>query len=237
MDKSEGRKPGRPPWTEEQRQAYNDTISKRREERKAKKEAELANPKPVSMRGKKGVGKGNPYANKNTVWSRYKEFKENPENHEIICRLMTETLHSYTKPRVTSDEEMAERFAEFYHECAETGKIPTLEELYICTGYAFSTVDEFLTGRRKGFSPETKNVIRRARDFMKTFDAKLVVSGEVNPVVYFFRAKNYYNMKDQQDVVVQAGTDRLSEMSDAEIEKWYLEDGNGVDTKFVEDEE
>ena len=39
-------------------------------------------------------------------------------------------------------------------------------------------------------------------------DAELAQEGKIQPVVYMFRAKNYYGMKDQQDVVVtpnQAG--------------------------------
>jgi hypothetical protein len=33
-------------------------------------------------------------------------------------------------------------------------------------------------------------------------DAELAQEGKIQPVVYMFRAKNYYGMKDQQDVVV-----------------------------------
>lgn len=31
----------------------------------------------------------------------------------------------------------------------------------------------------------------------------MVTEGKINPVVYIFRAKNYFGMKDQQDVVVR----------------------------------
>ena len=31
----------------------------------------------------------------------------------------------------------------------------------------------------------------------------MVTEGKINPVVYFFRAKNYFGMKDQQDVVIR----------------------------------
>ena len=34
-------------------------------------------------------------------------------------------------------------------------------------------------------------------EFIKSFDAKLVVAGKLNPVTYFFRAKNYYGMVDK----------------------------------------
>ena len=31
----------------------------------------------------------------------------------------------------------------------------------------------------------------------------MVTEGKINPVVYIFRAKNYFGMKDQQDVVIK----------------------------------
>ena len=30
----------------------------------------------------------------------------------------------------------------------------------------------------------------------------MVTEGKINPVVYIFRAKNYFGMKDQQDLVL-----------------------------------
>ena len=37
-------------------------------------------------------------------------------------------------------------------------------------------------------------------------DAELAQEGKIQPVVYMFRAKNYYGMKDQQDVVLTPNT-------------------------------
>jgi hypothetical protein len=45
-------------------------------------------------------------------------------------------------------------------------------------------------------------VVRRAKDFIAAYDARMVSDGKLNPVTYIFRAKNYYDMKDTQDVVV-----------------------------------
>lgn len=162
-------------------------------------------------------------------------FGESEQDKVLVRRLMGETLQSWRKTKVKSDEELAARFDEFFHECAEQGKIPTVEELEICTGYSHGGLSDIAIGKNPGFSPETKHIIKRAKEFLKTFDAKLVMTGEINPIVYFFRAKNYYGLKDQQEITVSANDNKVAEMSDDDIAKWYIEDGKKVETSFTDE--
>lgn len=242
MEGQDKRKRGRPPWTEEQRRAYNETIAKRREERaneaekrKAREEqqtnsSDIAPIEPAQKpRPKRGRG-----GTQNFPQSRG-GFGETEQDKVLIRRLMTETLHSWRLPKVKSDEELAHRLDEFFYQCAEQGKIPTVEEMEMCTGYSHGGLGDIESGRNPGFSPETKNILKRAREFLKTFDAKLVVTGELNPIVYFFRSKNYYGMVDKQEISVTGGENKVAEMSDDELAKWYLEDGNTIEQTFPED--
>jgi hypothetical protein len=162
-------------------------------------------------------------------------FGESDQDKTLIRRLMTETLESWRKQKVKSDEELAARLDEFFRECAEEGKIPTMEEMALVTGYASRSLYDIETGARKGFSPETKDIIKRAKEFLKTFDAKLVLTGQCNPIIYFFRAKNYYGMKDQTDHVIHANTQDEREVSAEDIAKRYLADPNTIEQTF-EDE-
>ncbi len=162
-------------------------------------------------------------------------FGESEQDKVLVRRLMGETLQSWRKTKVKSDEELVRRFDEFFHECAEQGKIPTVEELEMCTGYSHGGLGDIQSGKNPGFSPETKNILKRAREFIKTFDAKLVITGEINPVVYIFRAKNYYGLRDQQDITVSANENKVAEMSDEDIAKWYIEDGQTVETHFADE--
>lgn len=164
-----------------------------------------------------------------------KGFGESDDDKVLVRRLMGETLHSWRKPKVKSDEELISRFDDFFHECAENGKIPTVEELEMSTGYSHGGLMDIQSGRNPGFTPETKHILKRAREFIKTFDAKLVLTGEMNPIVYFFRAKNYYNMVDKQEITVSATDNRIAEMSDDDIAKWYIDDGKTVEQTFPED--
>ena len=69
------------------------------------------------------------------------------------------------------------------------------------TGYTIATVWDWEHGRNKA-QPETSEIIKKAKEFLRVFDAKLLLEGAVNPVAYIFRAKNYYGMKDQQEYVL-----------------------------------
>ena len=163
-------------------------------------------------------------------------FGEKEEDKVLVYRLMHETLESYRKPKVKSDEELAARLDEFFKECAEQAKIPVVEEMEMCTGYSHMGLNDIENGKNPGFSPETRHILKRAKEFLKTFDAKLVMTGEINPIVYFFRAKNYYGMKDQQEITVQGNDNRVQQMSDEDIKNWYLEDGKKVETEFADKE-
>ena len=124
------------------------------------------------------------------------------EKQQLISRLVTETIRTYQMPKVKDDEELAQRLADYFQHCATTGERPTVEQMCQCTGYTISTVYDWEVGRSKGFSSATSAIIKKAKEFLRVFDAKMVAEGALNPVVYIFRAKNYYGMKDQQDIVV-----------------------------------
>lgn len=76
------------------------------------------------------------------------------EDRALVSRLLTEALVEYRQPRVKSDEELTERINDYFARCAETGQTPTVEELYMTTGYSISTVKDWLSGRRKDLAPK-----------------------------------------------------------------------------------
>lgn len=124
---------------------------------------------------------------------------------------------------VQSDEEMKERLAWFFENCAETQQLPTVEKMCLALGIPRETVHEIIHGIRKGFSKETPDILKQAKNLIASLDAELAQEGKIQPVVYLFRAKNYYGMKDTQDVVLTPNN-RLSEYQDQKvIEAKYAE--------------
>lgn len=127
---------------------------------------------------------------------------ETPEKRAVVQQMMQEVLTEYKQPKVHSDEELAERFNDYFCRCAASGQIPTVEEMCMCTGYSYAYIWDIESKRSRGFSNSTSEIIKKAKDFLKTMDAKLVVNGEMNFLAYCFRAKNYYGMSDKQELVL-----------------------------------
>lgn len=47
----------------------------------------------------------------------------------------------------------------------------------------------------------------------------MVTEGKINPVVYIFRAKNYFGMKDQQDITITPQMPLGTDSDPAELQK------------------
>ena len=144
------------------------------------------------------------------------------EDRMLVSQLLTEVLREYKQPKVQNDDELQQRLDDYFQRCAMTGQVPTVEEMVMSTGYAYATVYDWETGRRHGFSDRTAEIIKKAKDFLKTFDAKLVVSGKLNFLAYCFRAKNYYGMSDKTEYIITPNTKPDSDYNAEEIAKRYV---------------
>lgn len=132
---------------------------------------------------------------------------------EDIKRILKDCLMFYDMPIVSSDEECRDRLAWFFDTCGETGQLPTVEKMIMALGAVKSTVWNWENGI--GCSSERMNLIKKAKEFIASFEAAMVTEGKINPVVYIFRAKNYFGMKDQQDINVRP-VNPLGEYQDPE---------------------
>lgn len=124
------------------------------------------------------------------------------KNPDAVKKLLKEALAAYHMPKVQNDDELRQRISDYFAMCAESGQVPTLEELAMSTGYTTSGWYDIETGRSKGFSLDTSKIIKKAKGVMATFDAKMAVAGELNFLAYCFRSKNFYGMTDKQEVVL-----------------------------------
>ena len=148
------------------------------------------------------------------------------EDRELVARLLREALYEYKQTRVKDDEELQARLDDYFNRCARSGQIPTVEEMIMCTGYTYGYMWDIMTGRKRGFSEKTSEILKKAKDYLKLFDAKLVVSGKLNFLAYCFRAKNYYGMSDKTEYIITPNTGNDSDMNAEEIAKRYLIEGS-----------
>ena len=149
----------------------------------------------------KSTGRGGKY---NFPNAQLKKLEQDDDKREFIGKALhniLEVSRAFDAPP-KNDEELCERLNWFFHTCAETQQLATVEKMCLALSWSRQHVFELEAGNRPGFSPDTRDIIKKAKNLIASIDAELAQEGKIQPVVYMFRAKNYYGMKDQQDVVV-----------------------------------
>lgn len=117
-----------------------------------------------------------------------------------VKEMLTSVMRWYGKSIVKSDEECAERLNEFFSVLAETGELPSVEKMALALGTVRQTLWNWENG--VGCSAVRAAMIKRAKEILAAMDAELVSRNKIPQVTYIFRAKNFFGMKDQTDVVV-----------------------------------
>lgn len=124
--------------------------------------------------------------------------------------------------KAVTDEEIAERLDHYFSRCFATGEIPLVETMSLALGYARGTLWDWEVGG-VGSTPARRDLIKKAKELIASYDANMVSDGKLNPVTYIFRSKNYYGMKDQMDYIVSPG-DPLGSLTDPDDIKKRLEE-------------
>ena len=149
----------------------------------------------------KPTGRGGKY---NFPNARLKRIEQDDDKRAFIGKALhniLEVSRAFDAPP-KNDEELCERLDWFFQTCQETQQLPTVEKMCLALSMPRSTVFDWETGNTRGLGPYTSDIIKKAKNLIASMDAELAQEGKIQPVVYMFRAKNYYGMKDQQDVVV-----------------------------------
>ena len=152
----------------------------------------------------------NPNCANNLPTTALKRLEQDDSKREFIAKTLSNILavsKAFEAPP-KNDEELCDRLNWFFKTCAETQQLATVEKMCLALSMPRSTVFDMESGRTRGFGPATSDILKKAKNLIASMDAELAQEGKIQPVVYMFRAKNYYGMKDQQDVVVtpnQAG--------------------------------
>lgn len=166
---------------------------------------------PVKADNRPAFGKGGKY---NFPNARMALIEQDDEKRAFVAKAVVNNLAFFNKgvhEKVRSDEELCDRLNWFFSTCAETQQIPNVEKMANAIGYHRNTLNEWELGTKNGFSPATKEIISQAKQILASIDAELAQEGKTQPVIYMFRAKNFYGLKDQQDVVVTPNTGATSD--------------------------
>ena len=143
-----------------------------------------------------------------------------------ISRIINSSYRYFRREPPKSDEEIAERLDEYFRYCSENEELPLVENMALAVGVSRETLWKWETGG-EGSTPSRRNMMKRAKGILAAIDAHLVSEGKIPQITYIFRAKNFFGMKDQQDVVVTPNNP-LGDSADADgLKQKYLEDNYG----------
>lgn len=147
---------------------------------------------------------------------------EKPEAKHIVGVAVGAIRKTMFMTPVQSNAELCQRLDEYFT-MAEAREIPpTVEEMALYCGYSPQAMRNWRDKRTKGFVDTpisgltTAEISKRAFDMIHAVDAVLAESGKMTPVVYIFRAKNYFGMRDSQEIVVSTENDLLGEAKSPE---------------------
>lgn len=142
-------------------------------------------------------------------------------NREDIATVVGRNIRWYKQKMVKDDHELIQRLEIFFDYCAENGELPTFEKMCLALGAPPHVVKSW-----RVISATTqlrKDALAQAVALLASIDAELVVNGAMPPIPYIFRAKNYYELVDKQDISFVAA-DPLGDIQDKEeLHKKYIE--------------
>jgi hypothetical protein len=176
-------------------------------ESKAIQKAENSKPKP---RGRKGHF---PQSIDKTLTN---------TSNEDISRIIAESFQYFDRKPPKDNEELKERVNGYFYDCTSKGQLPTVEGLALACGVVRQTLFDW-ENQRRSVNPERADIIKRARQVLAEIDAKLASEGKIPQVVYIFRSKNFYGMRDQQEVVLTPNNPLGDEQNAEQLKQKYID--------------
>ena len=99
-----------------------------------------------------------------------------------------------------TNPEIEKRVDDYFDECIATQTRPTVECLALAIGVSRISLWNWKNGIK--CDGERCRIIQSAYDAIATFDADMAINNQMNPVMYIYRSKNFYDMHDQSEIVV-----------------------------------
>lgn len=271
MEQNEPKKRrGRPPWTEEQKQARRELNAKKREQRaieerraETKYQARKRNLKGIKYReGRDGPWSPEMRASNKAAWDekfaeRDAEYKQliadnphktkkelgipapwkprdgSPTGYYGVALRQSRTSLDLPTINIRNPREVEKRIDEYFDFCEINDRPPNIIGLGNWLGVGTQTIQKWKNGEWEAGS--ANEVVQRA---LSVIEESLVSQVQGNPkamVGGMFLLKSMFHYKEQQDLVISAGS-QSDVLSANEIKKRYLLDDKTVETGFVEDE-
>lgn len=123
--------------------------------------------------------------------------------------------------KALAPDTVRDRFDEYIQYCSQVGFKPTIESLCVALGIDRMTLRNWKNG--VGTDKEKQIVAQQIYEMFAAIDADLAMNNKVYPATYIFRGKNYYDMRDETEVVVTPNNPLGDIVSAEEIAEKYAE--------------
>lgn len=132
-------------------------------------------------------------------------------------------------------EEMQICITDYFEQCAEIGLRPTIRGLASTLGTTYTSLQEWENGSRDAtLGSSCSLIIKKAKQFVAEYDEIMALEGLDNPILYMFRSKNYYGMKDAQEITFAPKNQLGDAVSPEEIQSKLslVDNGSDADSNF-----
>ena len=120
--------------------------------------------------------------------------------------------------KFNNTDEMELLIEDYFQDCAELGLRPTIRGLAGALGTQYNTLNDWENGSRDAqLGSSCSAIIKNAKQFIAEYDEVLALEGIDNPILFMFRSKNYYGMKDKTELEVAPKQQLIQEMTPEEI--------------------
>ena len=177
--------------------------------------------KQTHMEGFEGQPEKPIFRGRGSAWSMNTPFVKDPEAVRAAMANATRWRSLGLRSKPKTNKEILNRIDYYFEQCIQDGIRPTVETMSLALGYSRVATWNWKNGVK--CDSERQQIIVAAYDTIAAFDADMVTNGAMNPVVYIFRSKNFYDMRDQTEVVVTPNNPLGDVVSVEEIEEKYAE--------------
>ena len=112
-----------------------------------------------------------------------------------ISEIVGNVVKWFGRSAIKTDEEFLRRTEDFFQVCQDNDELPTIEKLCVSLGITRETLWNWGKGTMGAYRQQ---IVAQIKETMAAIDAELVSRNKIPQVVYIFRSKNFYNMRDEQ---------------------------------------
>lgn len=164
-----------------------------------------------------------------------KESEDKKKKKMEILRKLTELDRRRGIAKFNNVEEMQVVIENYFQDCVELELRPTIRGLASALGTVYNTLLDWERGSRDAqLGNDCSGLIKKSKQFIAEFDELLALENVDNPILFMFRAKNYYGMKDTQDIQITPNNALGDQLTPDEIAKRIPKD-IPVDVEYTEE--